>query len=49
MSGSLPLLKEKVSINGEVTAYLCEKGLCHLPTTDIEAFEKQLAVVYPYS
>jgi uncharacterized protein len=43
----LPLLKGKEPLEGKVTAYVCEKGTCSPPVTDIEAFEKHLIVIPP--
>ncbi len=39
----VPLLSGKVARRKMPTAYVCEKGVCKLPTTDVATFEKQLA------
>jgi len=38
----LPVLKGKTAIDNKVTAYVCEKGVCQLPTTDISVFKAQI-------
>ena len=38
----IPLLAGRVAINQETTAYVCEKGTCKLPVTDVEAFRQLL-------
>jgi len=43
----LPLVKGKVAQDGRATAYVCEHGVCQLPTTDPEVFARQLAAVKP--
>lgn len=35
-------LREKTAQHGKVTAYVCERGACKLPTSDPDAFIKQL-------
>lgn len=32
----------KTAINGKATAYVCENGMCTLPTGDVEEFVRQL-------
>ncbi len=39
----IPLVKGKVARKGLVTAYVCERGVCQLPTTDVAVFTAQLA------
>lgn len=34
----LPLIKGKTAIDGKITVYVCEAGVCKLPTTDPEMF-----------
>jgi uncharacterized protein len=41
----IPLLKFKVALKGKSTAYVCEKGMCRLPTVDPNSFAKQLVEV----
>jgi hypothetical protein len=43
----VPLLKSKVSRKGQATAYVCERGVCRLPTTDPDVFAQQLRKVKP--
>jgi len=38
----VPLVRGKLALKGEVTAYVCQAGVCSLPTTDIDVFERQL-------
>ena len=45
----VPLAKGKVALEGRPTAYVCEKQVCALPTSDPEVFEKQIARVRKYS
>ncbi len=39
----IPLVEGKVARRGRPTAYVCEQGLCKLPTTNVDAFARQLA------
>ena len=41
----IPLLEAKVPIGGKVTAYVCEKRVCSLPTSDPAVFARQIARV----
>ena len=41
-SKRVPLLEDKVARQGEATAYVCEKRLCKLPTSDPEVFARLL-------
>ncbi len=43
----IPLLEAKVARDGRATAYVCERGVCELPTSDPEVFAAQLARVRP--
>jgi hypothetical protein len=43
----VPLLKGKMSRKGQATAYVCERGVCRLPTTDPDVFAQQLRKVKP--
>ena len=38
----VPLVEHKVARNGKTTAYVCVRGSCKLPTTDVGVFRKQL-------
>ncbi len=44
----LPLVKMKLPINGNVTAYVCEEGACKLPVVDPSGFVKQISGIEPY-
>ena len=39
----VPFLEGKEPLDGLPTAYVCERHVCQLPTTDVEVFERQLA------
>jgi uncharacterized protein YyaL (SSP411 family) len=41
-AGIVPLLRGKVARRGQATAYVCEKGICRLPTSDVSVFVQQL-------
>ncbi len=38
----VPLLAGKVARGGQATAYVCQRGICKLPTNDAAVFEEQL-------
>jgi uncharacterized protein YyaL (SSP411 family) len=38
----LPLIEGKVARKGRATAYVCERGLCQRPTTEVDVFAGQL-------
>ncbi len=38
----VPMLEHKVARGGKPTAYVCERGVCELPTTDPAVFARQL-------
>jgi uncharacterized protein YyaL (SSP411 family) len=40
--GRLPLLRDKVSVNGQATAYVCERFVCRAPVVDPPALGLQL-------
>jgi uncharacterized protein YyaL (SSP411 family) len=44
----VPLLRDKVAQAGRVTAYVCERRVCKLPTSDPEVFAAQIAETRPY-
>ncbi len=44
-----PLLEGKVARGGDTTAYVCERSICELPTTDPAVFASQLARPGPRS
>ena len=41
--GGIPLLDQRISIDGKAAAYVCEGFVCRLPTTEPAEFAKQLA------
>ncbi len=43
----VPWLEAKRAIKGKVTAYVCERHVCSLPTADPGLFAKQLATTLP--
>jgi uncharacterized protein YyaL (SSP411 family) len=45
----IPLLQAKVALDGKVTAYVCERQVCALPTSDPAVFAQQLTRVEPLS
>jgi len=38
----IPLLQDRPQQNGKATAYVCERFVCNLPTTDVHAMVEQL-------
>ena len=47
LAAEVPLVKHKVVRNGRPTAYVCERGMCKLPTTDPKVLAQQLAQITP--
>ena len=45
---ALPIVGEKVALDGRTTAYVCEHGRCLAPTHDPEVLGRQLAEVRPF-
>ena len=43
----VPLIAEKTAAGGRPTAYVCERGVCDLPTTDPEVFGRLIGKVHP--
>jgi hypothetical protein len=43
----IPLLKGKRALQGKTTAYVCEQGVCELPTQDAAEFAGQIAKTEP--
>jgi uncharacterized protein YyaL (SSP411 family) len=43
-SGIIPMVQGKISLEGKVTAYVCEGGTCKLPTADPLVFSQQIKV-----
>ena len=41
----LPIVKGKIAMEGNTTAYVCEKGVCDLPTTDPKIFSRQITSI----
>jgi uncharacterized protein YyaL (SSP411 family) len=42
LAKTIPLVQGKTAKKGNATAYVCEAGVCRLPTTDVTEFERQL-------
>ena len=42
----IPLLEGKVARDSKPTAYVCENGICDLPTTDPAVFATQIRTVH---
>jgi len=40
--GLVPLANGKPARDGRTTAYVCERGVCKLPTTEPDEFRRQL-------
>jgi uncharacterized protein YyaL (SSP411 family) len=38
----VPLVRDKVARDGKPTAYVCERHVCKLPTTDVDVFARQI-------
>jgi len=38
----MPLIQGKQARKGQATAYVCERGICQLPTSDVEVFTRQI-------
>ena len=43
----VPLLQGKLALKGQATAYVCERGVCKLPTSDPQVFARQIRKVEP--
>jgi uncharacterized protein YyaL (SSP411 family) len=43
----IPLIENKTTREGKATAYVCEAGMCELPTTDPAVFARQIRKVHP--
>src|SRR5262249_14406543 len=41
----VPLLENKIAQKGKPTAYVCERGVCELPTSEPDVFARQLRKV----
>ena len=41
----VPLIEDKAALRGKPTAYVCEKRICELPTSDPETFAEQIRKV----
>jgi uncharacterized protein YyaL (SSP411 family) len=46
-TGVIPLLKNKIPVDGQATAYVCENRVCALPTGNRRVFAEQIARVTP--
>ncbi len=42
---SIPLLRGKKVLKGDVTVYVCEQGICKLPAFDVATFARQVGTV----
>jgi uncharacterized protein YyaL (SSP411 family) len=40
-AGRVPLIRGKVARKGRATAYVCKRGVCQLPTTEVRVFARQ--------
>jgi len=49
LARTMPLVEGKVARGGRTTAYVCERGVCDLPTDDPETFAAQLRKAVPDS
>ena len=44
----IPLVQGKIAMEGKTTAYVCEQGICKLPTTEPKVFSQQVSVIQNY-
>src|SRR5262249_58220009 len=49
LAATVPLVEEKTAQDGRATAYVCERRVCQRPTSDPEAFARELDRVTPLS
>ena len=49
LATTVPLVAEKAALDGRATAYVCERRVCQRPTSDPEAFARELDRVTPLS
>ncbi len=42
-------VREKKIINGKTTAYVCEKGICQLPVSELKEFRKNLGKIQTFN
>jgi uncharacterized protein YyaL (SSP411 family) len=42
LSAVIPLVEGKITFDGKATAFVCERGICKLPTNNPLVFEKQI-------
>ena len=47
LAKTIPLVEGKVALHEQATAYVCERRVCDLPTTDPAVFTRQLGRVVP--
>jgi uncharacterized protein YyaL (SSP411 family) len=47
LAATVPLVAEKVALGGRPTAYVCERRVCQRPTSDPDAFARELERVTP--
>ena len=48
IAGVVPLVEGKAARGGKVTAYVCEKRVCKLPTSSPQVFTEQIRRTLPY-
>jgi len=48
LANLVPLVADKKALGGRATAYVCERRVCKLPTSDVAMLRRQLAAVTPY-
>ena len=46
-AGVVPWLADKRALGGRSTAYVCTRGACELPTSDLAVLERQLGDATP--
>jgi uncharacterized protein YyaL (SSP411 family) len=49
LAATVPLVTEKAAQGGRATAYVCERRVCQRPTSDPDAFARELERVAPLS
>ena len=47
LAALVPLVADKTAAGGKATAYVCERRVCELPTSDPAVFARQLEKVTP--
>jgi uncharacterized protein YyaL (SSP411 family) len=49
LAATVPLVAGKTARDGRATAYVCERRVCQRPTSDPDAFARELARTTPLS